>query len=99
MKKLFLILILIILISGGVAFLKWFSAGPGTEHPLGPVFCGSSTYSDCNIDNNCKVGGCSGQICGATSEELISTCEYKDCYNYEFYKYECKCVDQKCQWS
>lgn len=61
-------------------------------------FCGSSTYSECSIDTDCKIGGCSGQICGA-EERIVTTCEYRDCYNAKAYNLECKCVDLKCQWS
>jgi eight-cysteine-cluster-containing protein len=86
MKKLFLVLLLI------------FILGCVKEIPK-EEFCGKSTYKECSINTDCVIGGCSGQICGGKNEELISTCEYAECYNAEEYNLECKCVDKKCQWS
>lgn len=52
--------------------------------------------------NICKVGGCSGQLCGEASfiDEIITTCEYKP--EYECYKKYGKCEMQsngKCGWT
>ena len=62
-------------------------------------FCGWSTKGSCSNDSECITGGCSGQVCQSKSEEpVITTCEYKDCYNDEAYGVECKCVNNTCQW-
>ncbi len=86
MKKLFSILLLI------------FILGCVQEIPK-EGFCGRSTYKECSVDGDCKIGGCSSQICGGKDEELISTCEWTECYDAKKYSVECKCVDNKCQWS
>lgn len=85
MKKLFLVLLLI------------FVLGCVKEVPK-EEFCGSSTYNQCSVDNDCKVGGCSSQVCGA-GNDFVTTCEYRDCYGAEQYDLKCKCVENKCQWS
>ncbi len=61
-------------------------------------FCGSSTEAACDSHADCTTGGCSGQICGHVSEEMISTCEYRDCYNAEAYLLQCGCVQGECRW-
>ena len=62
-------------------------------------FYGTSTFGNCVIDSDCLTGGCSGQICHSKSEEsVITTCEYKDCYNAQDYDLKCGCVQNKCQW-
>lgn len=85
MKKLFLLLLLI------------FILGCVKEIPK-EEFCGSSTYKECSVDTECKVGGCSSQVCGA-EKGFVTTCEWRDCYDYKEYNLECKCVENKCQWS
>ena len=63
-------------------------------------FCGWSTNGECIYDSDCIVGGCSNQICQPKDEpSLITTCEWKDCYNASRYGLSCKCIDGKCQWS
>ena len=48
---------------------------------------------------HCITGGCSGQVCQPKNEEpAITTCEWRDCYDETKYGFECKCVDNKCQW-
>ena len=62
-------------------------------------FCGRSTYGKCSSDADCIQGGCSGQICHSKYDErIITTCEYRDCYNAQAYNLKCKCVAGKCQW-
>jgi len=62
-------------------------------------FCGTSSYGSCVSNLDCTAGGCSGQVCQSKNEEsMITTCEYKDCYNAQSYGLGCKCVDKKCQW-
>ncbi|MFP3946855.1 MAG: eight-cysteine-cluster domain-containing protein [Archaeoglobaceae archaeon] len=63
-------------------------------------FCGWSTQGNCSTDADCIAGGCSGQVCQSTFEEpVITTCEYKECYNADLYGMECKCIEGACQWS
>jgi len=63
-------------------------------------FCGFSTYGYCMSDSDCVMGGCSNQICQSKNEEpIITTCEFKECYNYKKYNLKCRCIDNKCQWS
>lgn len=62
-------------------------------------FCGWSTYGQCLTDLDCIKGGCSGQVCQSKQEEpIITTCEWRDCYNAKVYGLECKCVNRQCQW-
>ncbi len=63
-------------------------------------FCGFSTYGSCSSDSECSAGGCSGQVCQSKNEEpVITTCEFRDCYNAKKYNLKCRCVENKCQWS
>jgi eight-cysteine-cluster-containing protein len=63
-------------------------------------FCGASTRGECAFDDDCKTGGCSGQVCQSAKEaSLITTCEWKACYNSARYKLSCKCVDGECLWA
>ena len=61
-------------------------------------FCGSSTNAICAADSDCKPGGCSGQVCSGADENIITTCEYRECYNAEAYGVKCGCVEGKCRW-
>jgi len=62
-------------------------------------FCGWSTYGKCDIDADCITDGCSSQVCRSKFEEqVITSCEWLDCYNANKYGVACKCVDEKCQW-
>ena len=60
-------------------------------------FCGWSTYAKCKTDADCNMGGCSGEVCEGKGEGTITDCMWRDCYNVT--GYECKCIDDKCQWS
>jgi len=47
---------------------------------------------------DCKIGGCSGQIC-SDGEDVITTCEYKEeygCYNNAICELQ---KDGKCGWT
>ena len=103
MKKLILVIIIIILIFAGTYTLRLFYGGPEVEELKNKYFkekfCGWSTNHECSIIADCKSGGCSNQICGGKDEELISTCEWTECYDSKKYDVECKCVENKCQWS
>ncbi len=61
-------------------------------------FCGTSSLASCNLNSDCKTGGCSGQVCEGKNENLVTTCEWKDCYKEEDYGVACKCVSGKCKW-
>jgi eight-cysteine-cluster-containing protein len=62
-------------------------------------FCGNSTFGNCVADTDCVTGGCSREVCQSRSEEpIITTCEYKDCYNTQVYNLKCGCAQNKCQW-
>ncbi|MCK4529404.1 eight-cysteine-cluster domain-containing protein [candidate division WOR-3 bacterium] len=63
-------------------------------------FCGWSTDGKCSSDSDCIVGGCSAQVCQSKYEKsIITTCEWRDCYNAKEYNLKCKCVKGGCQWS
>jgi eight-cysteine-cluster-containing protein len=63
-------------------------------------FCGWSTNATCSDDMDCVRGGCSQQVCQSTDEEpVITTCEYRECYDDESYGVDCLCVGGKCQWT
>ncbi|MEM2933613.1 MAG: DUF333 domain-containing protein [Methanocellales archaeon] len=62
-------------------------------------FCGWSTYGNCSSDLDCIKSGCSGQVCQSKQEKpVITTCEWRDCYDAKPYGLECKCINQQCQW-
>lgn len=63
-------------------------------------FCGTSTKGYCQINDDCKKGGCSSQVCENKSESssIVTTCEYLDCYNAEKYNKKCGCEENKCKW-
>ncbi len=66
----------------------------GTEE-----FCGTSTYGACETDADCLRAGCSDSVCQSVGEEsVITTCEFKECYNAEKYNARCVCLENKCQW-
>ncbi|WP_199589848.1 Kazal-type serine protease inhibitor domain-containing protein [Lujinxingia litoralis] len=62
--------------------------------------CGTlEAKPECRSASDCKVGGCSGQLCGSINDDLISTCEYLPeyaCYDQEYTS--CGCFDGKCGW-
>jgi len=63
-------------------------------------FCGWSTYGNCSSDSDCIASGCSGQVCQSIYEEpVVTTCEWRDCYNAEKYGLRCRCIEGKCQCS
>ncbi|MCX6746672.1 MAG: eight-cysteine-cluster domain-containing protein [Candidatus Pacearchaeota archaeon] len=64
------------------------------------AFCGTSTLANCSVDGDCKVGGCSNQVCYSINEEpSVTTCEYRDCYNAQAYSANCRCIKNKCRWN
>ncbi len=66
---------------------------------LAGAFCGWSTYASCKTDADCTVGGCSGQVCMGKGEDVVTTCEWKECYDAKKYGMTCACVDGVCQWA
>jgi len=63
-------------------------------------FCGISTYTPCESDEECIITGCLNQVCQNRNEEyeIGSECEPKDCFNSEKYGYYCKCFNSVCKW-
>jgi len=62
-------------------------------------FCGKSTYSECQTDDDCVATGCSNQTCQSKYEEMIiTTCEFRECFDVARLGVSCKCVDNMCQW-
>lgn len=62
-------------------------------------FCGTSVKDACSSNTDCKVGGCSSQVCGASADTAMTTCEYRDCFKAMDYALTCKCVSSQCQWA
>ncbi len=63
-------------------------------------FCGKSTYSQCQTSNECQTSGCSNQVCGSVKDEqIVTACDWKECYDSAKFNMGCQCVENKCQWS
>ncbi len=58
----------------------------------------TNTVTECQLDDDCTAGGCSGEICHSLGEEpVFSTCLWQDeytCYQLT----NCGCVNSQCQW-
>lgn len=54
---------------------------------------------ECNNDNDCATGGCSGQICGEKGEveDITTTCEFREEYAC-LKETSCSCMNNKCEW-
>jgi eight-cysteine-cluster-containing protein len=93
---------ILILVFGAVAINQTIKEKPDIPEIKPPSeggFCGTSTFAECITNDECTTGGCSSQICQGTNEEpLISTCEYKECYDPKTYEVNCQCNENKCQW-
>lgn len=62
-------------------------------------FCGKSSYGPCQTDTDCVTSGCSGQVCQSRNEEpIVTTCEWRDCYDAKKFNLRCGCFEGKCQW-
>lgn len=60
-------------------------------------FCGKSSEFKCTANDDCRVAGCSNEICmGVLEEDIVTTCIYTECYNNK--GYNCGCYDGKCSW-
>ena len=67
---------------------------------VGDPFCGFATDAECSTDDDCTIGGCSGQVCQGVSEEgKVTTCEFKGCYDASQYGLSCGCVKNRCAWA
>lgn len=93
--KAFWVLVLIVFLGSGCG-------GALNSKEKGEVpkeFCGQSTGGDCQSDADCIAGGCSSQVCSSKSEgPIITTCEWRECYQSELFGVQCGCVENKCQW-
>jgi eight-cysteine-cluster-containing protein len=67
--------------------------------PAEEDFCGNSTLHECSVHSECVKSGCSGQVCAHAQEEIVTTCEYRNCYKASEYGLQCGCFDNRCQWS
>ena len=74
------------------------TCGQPTPQPPETGFCGWATGAPCLHDSDCKAGGCSGQVCGARDQGMMTTCEYSECYDAEKYHASCLCVNGICGW-
>ncbi len=62
-------------------------------------FCGWATKGACQTDADCQMSGCSKQVCMAQAEgEVITSCDFKECYAADRYKKQCGCVQNVCDW-
>ncbi|MEM0022150.1 MAG: eight-cysteine-cluster domain-containing protein, partial [Archaeoglobaceae archaeon] len=61
-------------------------------------FCGISTFAECEEDSDCKIGGCSGEVCMGVKEDISTICIYRDCYDRIKFNVSCKCIKNKCRW-
>ncbi len=86
-------------------FEVFFVRSDGTLEQIKPQkttmnFCGWSSYGRCKSDLDCVVDGCSAQVCRSVFEDpIVTTCEWKECYNATKFNLACKCVDGICKWS
>ncbi len=62
-------------------------------------FCGTSTKSYCESNQDCITGGCNGEICENTTDSVFSTCQALDCFDNRKYELNCKCINNECIWS
>lgn len=70
----------------------------GLDADLGG-FCGFSTAGPCTTNADCYAGGCSGQVCQSIEEDpIITTCEWRKCYDDEAFGVNCGCVAGNCIW-
>ncbi len=63
-------------------------------------FCGISFNTGCISDSDCAIGGCSGEICMGVDEarDILSACEWRECYDAPSYGMECGCFNGGCSW-
>ena len=83
MKKLFFILILLIL------------AGCVQEKFCGTSTYDSCETNNACVIGGCSSQVCQSK----DTEPTFTTCEYRECYNAKAYNLECQCIENKCQWA
>jgi len=94
------ILIIVLLSALLILGINYFIFKPSNSQPPTEKFCGWSTNGNCIHDSDCIVSGCSNQLCQSRDEgSIVTTCEWRDCYDAKKYGLNCKCVEGKCQWS
>lgn len=110
MKKKILLIILIIAVLGLIITTIFIQKNKQIQDPgIGyiendifddDIFCGSSLYSECEQDSDCKIGGCSSQLCGsqAAVDNMMSSCEFRPCYDHTRFDLNCGCKNNICQW-
>jgi eight-cysteine-cluster-containing protein len=74
--------------------------GARLDPPPATGFCGTSSGSACRADADCVAGGCSGQVCLAARDagDVMTTCEWRDCYDAARFGVACGCVGGRCAW-
>ncbi|HET6585430.1 MAG TPA: hypothetical protein VFG69_18355 [Nannocystaceae bacterium] len=65
------------------------------DHPQHARFEGTAFANVCKVDESCKTGGCSHEVCTA-EEGVITTCEVLDAQLPP--DAACGCVDAECVW-
>jgi len=66
-----------------------------------PSYFGSSTFSECNTDTDCKISGCNAEICqgvGDYEQNSYSICIVPDAPTPLELKLTCGCQSSLCQW-
>jgi len=62
-------------------------------------FCGISSYTPCEVNEDCIILGCLNHVCQSkTEEEIENDCIEQECYDYKKYGYVCACFDSHCKW-
>jgi eight-cysteine-cluster-containing protein len=64
-------------------------------HPLFARVEGDGFANDCKVDGDCKVGGCSGEVCSADAS-VVTTCEVMPMRFPA--DAACGCVENACRW-
>lgn len=96
-NKLIIFVIIILSVIAAVVFILYLNGLVLQKPVLTPTPTGSSVNDKPAVAKDCKVTGCSGQIC--SDDDVITTCEYKT--EYVCYK-TAKCErqeDGKCGWT
>jgi eight-cysteine-cluster-containing protein len=65
------------------------------DHPLYARVEGEGFANDCKADGDCKVGGCSGEVCSADAS-VVTTCEVMPMHFPA--DAACGCVESVCRW-
>jgi eight-cysteine-cluster-containing protein len=65
------------------------------DHPLHARLEGEGFPNECKADSDCKVGGCSGEVCSADAS-VVTTCDVIPIHFPP--DAACGCVDNECRW-